>query len=333
MNNLYLWRKRQLIESGELTTWSRRGAAYAGTQWQWIETVLQVSLGVLGLRSRGERNALSPVVNRLHFTIETLPPALDGFTILHLSDLHADGLAGLAEALGERLQEIDVDLAVLTGDYRFAVSGSCGQVADAMERILAKVKARHGILGILGNHDSAELVPLLEGLGVRVLLNDALEVVQGPGSLWVVGVDDPHYYGCDDLPGALRDVPQDAFKVLLVHTPEMIPEAAQHGIDLYLCGHTHGGQICLPLIGPLLTQANCPRKYARGAWRYEQVHGYTNTGAGVSGVAVRFLCPPEIGLIELHAARRSWDHSAANLKPHQETSGRRPTPPSLGVGV
>lgn len=165
MNNPHLWRKRQLIESGELTTWSRRGSAYAGTQWQWIETALQMGLGVLGLRSRGERNALSPVVNRLHFTIETLPPALDGFTILHLSDLHADGLAGLAEVLGDRLQELDVDLAVLTGDYRFAVSGSCGQVADAMERILAKVKARYGILGILGNHDSAELVPLLEGLG------------------------------------------------------------------------------------------------------------------------------------------------------------------------
>ena len=79
-----------------------------------------------------------------------------------------------------------------------------------------------------------------------------------------------------------------------VHTPEMIPEAAQHGIDLYLCGHTHGGQICLPLIAPLLTQANCPRRYTRGAWRYGQVHGYTNTGAGASGVAVRFLCPPKL---------------------------------------
>ena len=89
MSNPDLWRKRQLIESGALTSWSRHGASYAGSQWQLIETALQLGLRVLGLRARGERNALSPVVNHLHFTIETLPPALDGFTILHLSDLHA----------------------------------------------------------------------------------------------------------------------------------------------------------------------------------------------------------------------------------------------------
>ena len=118
-----------------------------------------------------------------------------------------------------------------------------------------------------------------------------------------------------------------------VHTPEMIPEAAQHGIDLYLCGHTHGGQICLPLIAPLLTQANCPRRYTRGAWRYGQVHGYTNTGAGASGVAVRFLCPPEIALIELHAARRFCSNSAAQRTLPQDASGRRRIPPSLGVRV
>jgi len=118
-------------------------------------------------------------------------------------------------------------------------------------------------------------------------------------SAWVIGLDDPHYYGCDDLPAALRDVPSEAFKILLVHTPEIIKEAEEYGVDLYLCGHTHGGQICLPLIGPIVINANCSRAYARGVWKYKNLQGYTSPGVGTSGVPVRFFCPPEIGLIEL----------------------------------
>jgi predicted MPP superfamily phosphohydrolase len=98
-------------------------------------------------------------------------------------------------------------------------------------------------------------------------------------------------------------VPSDAFKVLLVHTPEIFREAQECGIDLYLCGHTHGGQICLPLIGPVISHANCPREYTRGVWKYRNLQGYTSTGVGTSGVPVRFLCPPEIGLIELYCTR------------------------------
>ena len=114
------------------------------------------------------------------------------------------------------------------------------------------INAQLGVVGILGNHDVSEEIPALERLG-SMLINEAMEVRRGRDSAWVIGVDDPHYYGCDDLPAALRDVPA-AYKILLVHTPEIISEAEASGVDLYLCGHTHGGQVCLPLIGPIIIQ-------------------------------------------------------------------------------
>jgi predicted MPP superfamily phosphohydrolase len=198
----------------------------------------------------------------------------------------------------------------MTGDYRFEMRGPCDGIYPPMERILRSVQARLGVVGVLGNHDVSEEVPALERLGVRMLINEALELRRGRESAWVIGLDDPHYYGCDDLPAALRDVPSEGFKILLVHTPEIIKEAEAYGIDLYLCGHTHGGQICLPLIGPIITHANCSRAYARGVWRYKTLQGYTNPGVGTSGVPVRFFCPPEIGLVELRCARHG-EHAPA----------------------
>jgi predicted MPP superfamily phosphohydrolase len=141
-------------------------------------------------------------------------------------------------------------------------------------------------------------------MGVQVLVNDSVEVGSGAQAIRVIGVDDPHYYGCDDLAAALADVPADAFKVLLAHSPEMYEEAAQAGIHLYLCGHTHAGQIRLrvPFTGRLfapLKNADCPREYADGAWRHRTMQGYTSAGLGSSLLPVRYNCPPEIVIIEL----------------------------------
>ncbi len=300
MINETLLRKRQQIERGELKTWSRRGRAHHARKWRFRNMVLRFSLRLLRLHARGVRNALSPIIRHLHLTFEDLPAAFDGFTILHLTDLHIDGLAALTDKLSESLRHVEVDLCVLTGDYRFGVSGPCDTVYANMARLLSGVKARYGIVGVLGNHDAAEMVPEFARMGVRILMNEALEVQHDSQNLWLLGLDDPHHYGCDDLPGALRDVPQDAFTILLVHTPELIEEAQQSGVNLYLCGHTHGGQVCLPFIKPLITHTRCPRKYTRGVWHYKSLQGFTNSGAGCSGVTVRFHCPPEIGLIALH---------------------------------
>jgi predicted MPP superfamily phosphohydrolase len=297
-------RKRELIERGELQAWTRRGRIPYQYRLARCDTALRVGLRLTGLYDRGVGNALRPEVQHVHFTFANLPDAFDGFTMLHLSDLHIDGHDHLAERLAASLKHLKVDLCVLTGDYRFGISGVCDSVYAPMARVLESIQARHGVLGVLGNHDQVEMVPHFERMGMRMLLNKAIEVRHEVEreSLWIVGVDDPHHYGCDDLPGAVQEVPDDAFRVLLVHTPELITDAHAHGIDLYLCGHTHGGQIRFPLLGPLLTMTNCPREYVHGVWAYHSVQGYTNRGAGSSGVPVRFNCPPEIGLITLHQA-------------------------------
>jgi uncharacterized protein len=306
-NPLY---KRQLIERQLIKTWSKRGrSSRSGEKHRALCALLRVALRLTGLRQRGEQNALTPVIREIRLTYANLPESFCGFTMLHLTDFHADGVTGLADAISERLRHLEVDLCVMTGDYRFEVCGPCRGIYPPMERILKSINARLGVVGILGNHDVSEEIPALERLGVRMLINEAMEVRRGRDSAWVIGVDDPHYYGCDDLPAALRNVPSEAFKILLVHTPEIITEAEASGVDLYLCGHTHGGQVCLPFIGPIITNANCSRAYAQGVWTYKTLQGYTNPGVGTSGVPVRFFCPPEIGLVELRCARHQGQAS------------------------
>src|SRR5215813_4068726 len=287
--------KRRLIEQGQLTSWERRGrGAFTVEHVPFHRTLLQTVFRIGWLRALGERNARNAVVRTLRFTFDSLPSAFCGFTLLHLSDIHADGLSGLSEHLSRRLQDLQVDVCVLTGDYRYKLHGASHNVYPHMEKILASINARSGIVGILGNHDSLEKVPVLERLGVTMLVNQSL----------------PVSHGCDDLPGALHGVPEEVFKVLLVHTPELVAEAETHGINLYLCGHTHGGQICLPWLGPVISGANCPRRYVRGAWRHKRMQGYTSAGVGVSVVPVRFFCPPEIVLIELRCTHQHAHPSA-----------------------
>jgi len=263
------------------------------------EPILRAALQITGLYSRGIRNALEPVVRYLPLEFENLPESFQGFRILHLADLHIDGVDGLAQIVAERVAALPADLCVMTGDYRFAMEGPCNEVYSGMATVLSGVRAQHGVLAILGNHDESNIAVELETLGVRMLINEAVEITQGGDRLWMIGVDDPHHYGCDDLEGALESVPADAFKVILAHSPEMFAEAAAAEIDLYLCGHTHAGQICLPGIGGPLMNADCPRAYTHGQWQHGGMLGYTSAGVGCSLLPVRYNCPPEIGLIEM----------------------------------
>ncbi|HXJ93277.1 MAG TPA: metallophosphoesterase [Terriglobia bacterium] len=266
---------------------------------RFLSVTLRAALKLTGLYSRGMRNALEPVVREVRFELEGVPASFEGFRILHLADLHIDGMEGLAEVIVERLAGLDADVCVMTGDYRFAVGGPCEQVYSRMWKILRGLRPPHGVFAILGNHDESEIAVELQGFGVRMLINEAVKINQGGEGLWVVGVDDPHRYGCDDLEGALERVPPGAFKLLLAHSPELFSEAAHADVDFYLCGHTHAGQICLPRIGPPLMNADCPRSYTSGRWRHGEMHGYTSAGLGCSLVPVRYNCPPEITVIEL----------------------------------
>ena len=255
-----------------------------------------------------------------------LPAAWDGFRILQLSDIHAGAFPALGAKVAENIRDLKVDACVLTGDYFFARRTPTTEVYAAMEGILGAVDARHGVVGVLGHHDTIETVDLLESLGVKMLLNDVWEIENNGASLCFVGLDDPHYYGCDDLPGAVKKATADAPKILLVHSPELAQGAAEHGIDLYLCGHTHAGQVCLPGIGPLVLNANCPHRYKKGLWQNGAMVGYTSRGVGTSGVAVRFNCPPEITVFELRSplgtSGRSGDANGPVFRHSEQTLGQ-----------
>ena len=265
-----------------------------------IVPAIQAGLSTLGLYRRGLENALRPVIRHQRFEYFNLPPALDGFRILHLTDLHIDGQDGMAEILAGLLAGVAADVCVITGDFRFDLQGPCDEVYARMRTVLSAIRAPHGVLGILGNHDEADIALGMADLGVRMLVNDALRLDNG---LWLAGVDDAHHYGTTDLLPTLDGVPRHAFTVLLAHTPELYAEAAAAGVDLYLCGHTHAGQICLPLIGPVLVNADCPRAYTGGRWRHGHTQGYTSAGIGCSTLPVRYNCPPEIAVIELACGR------------------------------
>lgn len=293
-------RKRLLIEQGALRYWSKRGlGSYNRRRFAALKLLVQAGVWMTGLRYFGRRNACDIRTRYVRFTFPNLPAAFHGFRILHLSDFHADGLPQLDWAVGHRVADLPVDLCVLTGDYRFRLQGPCDDVYPVMERITRRIRSRHGILGVLGNHDSHEKVPEFERMGIRILLNESVEIRQRGESLWVLGLDDPHYYGCDDLPGTLRPIPAEAFKLLLVHTPELVEQAATRGIDLYLCGHTHGGQVRVPGMRPRVVNTNLAPEFHRGAWRLDGMQGYTSSGVGCSVAPVRFFSPPEIVLIEL----------------------------------
>lgn len=270
--------------------------------WEYFEpsfAILRQILRFLGLLNRGMSNAMDYRLEETTVHFRTLPKTFQGFKILQLSDMHVDGVLDKGERLRKKISHVDFDLCVITGDFRFFTFHDYERAMAAMKRLVDSLSCEHGIIGILGNHDFIEMAPILEAMGIRLLLNEALPIKRSDEVIWVAGVDDPHFYRVHDLAKAFKGVPQEAFKVLLAHSPELLDEAARSGVDYYLCGHTHGGQICLPGTIPILTNANCPRRYVRGSWKYQKMAGHTSRGTGSSGLPVRFFCPPEITLHKL----------------------------------
>jgi uncharacterized protein len=253
-----------------------------------------------GLEQRGLQNALDVRLEEQTFYFPDLPHSFDGLRILLLTDLHLDGLPGLTEKLSRQIRDMEVDLCLLGGDIRMKTYGTMAPCLRCLRRLIPYVRAQHGIFGVLGNHDCIEMAVDLEETGLIMLINDSWKISRGGESIWVVGVDDPHYYRVDDAKRAFRGIPDQGFKIFLAHSPEAYKAAADFHPQLYLCGHTHGGQICLTGRGPIFTNSRAPRFTAMGCWHYRGMTGYTSRGAGASGVPLRFNCPGEITLLTLY---------------------------------
>jgi predicted MPP superfamily phosphohydrolase len=269
--------------------------------WYSAHTIIRLALKFTGLYGRGHANATRIQVRHNDVFPSGLPDVFDGFTLLHISDTHADLNLDPMDRLIDLVRDLEYDICVLTGDFRGQTFGPF----DVSLASLAKVRNHlHGpVYAVLGNHDSIHMVPEIEAMDIRMLLNESETIFRGQDRIHLAGIDDAHYYRTDNIQKAAASIPHGEVSILLSHTPEIYRQAAHAGFDLTLSGHTHAGQICLPGSIPITLDSVLPRRMGGGSWRYGSMAGYTSAGLGTSIVPVRFNCPPEITLHHLRIAQ------------------------------
>ena len=259
---------------------------------------------------------LRPRLVRLEIELTRLPPGLDGLTIAQLSDFHYDEYLGkipIRRAV-EIVNQLQPHLVVLTGDYvTISVLSdylhNAKRAADVIEpcaQLLSPLRAPLGVYTVLGNHDTdsdpVRIVETLQPHGITALRNRSIPLQANGSRIWLAGVEDA-LVGKPDLDATLRGIPRNEPVVLLAHEPDFADETARHPVDLQLSGHSHGGQIRVPLIGALY-YPELARKYPRGLRQVGPLMLYTNSGLGTIRIPARLDCPPEVTLFTLRAARR-----------------------------
>ncbi|NVO21655.1 MAG: metallophosphoesterase [Bacteroidetes bacterium] len=261
-------------------------------------TVFAFFLRFTGHYRKGYGNAKAININTLTLRYPNLPEVFNGFTILHLSDLHIDSIPGFANVIIHKIKDLTFDICLLTGDYRRDISGSFNSILKPMKALSKYIQAKYGAFAVLGNHDTYLMARHEPESGIHLLINESVEIEMEGKKLLITGTDDPFYYYSESALIALETRGYD-FKVAMVHTPELAKVAAENKYDLYLCGHTHGGQICLKEGFPLVSHQFEGKQYSRGLWHIGKMKGYTSKGVGVSGLPLRFNCEAEVTLIKL----------------------------------
>ena len=265
--------------------------------WYSTHSILRFALKLTGLYWRGNKNTERIQVRHNVIELAGLPTLFDGFTMLHITDLHADMNPGPIQRLIEILPNVAYDICVMTGDFR---GQTFGPFEAALERLASVRKhLQVPVYAVLGNHDTIRMVPEIESMGIRLLLNEFMTIVRGDQRIHLAGIDDAHYYRADNIQKVASSIPHDEISILLSHTPEVYRQAAHAGFQVMLSGHTHGGQICLPGSIPITLDSVLPRRMGAGPWKYGALTGYTSVGVGSSIVPVRFHCLPEITLHHL----------------------------------
>lgn len=265
--------------------------------WYATPSLIRAVLKATGLYWRACRNAARVQIRHNDVRSATLPRAFDGFTLLHISDPHVEMNEGAMRHAIELLPGLTYDVCVLTGDYRAATAGPFEGALEGLAALCSRIKTP--IYGVLGNHDTIRMVPGLEDLGIKMLLNECEAIARGEARIYLAGIDDAHFFRVDNIEKAAEGIPGEAFSILLSHTPEVYRQAAHAGFALTLSGHTHGGQLCLPGAIPITLDSVLPRRMGAGPWIYNDMAGYTSVGLGSSIIAARLNCPPEITLHHL----------------------------------
>ena len=243
--------------------------------------------------------------------LSDLPEGFRGFRILQLSDIHHSLFVPLDQvaAVVQLSNRLKPDLVALTGDF---VSYSRSSIAPVAE-ILGGLRARAGVVAVLGNHDfrvGAEAVEsALRRHRIQVLRNRHRSLQRRGSRLYLAGVDD-YGYGAD-LGEALRGIPEDAATILLAHNPRLVTAAACRGVGLVLSGHTHGGQVNLPLIGTVYGRSPERMRFKKGWDRLGATQIYVSRGIGTIVLPLRWRCPAEVPLLELEPHHRDGSFSSS----------------------
>lgn len=239
------------------------------------------------------------------FPIRNLPPGLNGFTIALISDIHSS-INMLKEDMDEYVRivnSLQCDMILVTGDFVNSLTEEVYPFVEAFSNL----QAPHGVYGVMGNHDffapKPEIVAReIDDCGVKLLRNDKVLVRKNGGSMYLLGVDDVRNarHAEESIAKAIGYAPLPIPKLLMIHRPYFLQQAADKNIDLVFSGHTHGGQVVLARFGrATIAPASLASRFIWGKYRIGNTSMYVNRGIGTVGLPIRFNCPPEITRITL----------------------------------
>jgi hypothetical protein len=260
------------------------------------------------------RNNIKTEFIRLKFS--NLSPSFNDFRIVQISDLHASFWVGKKYLMSvvEEVNKLKKDLLIITGDIitgavndfwkRWMPTAKRDYLAMVID-VLSNLKGSDK-MAVLGNHDQWDgveteqrLVNELEKMGFFVLRNSSMPISRGKESIYIAGTDDIWF--SYNLTKAIHDVPNNAFKILLSHSPDVTTDINKDmKIDLTLCGHTHGGQVNIPYLSHHFLPINNPSKYLAGLIKEPYGYTYVNRGIGTLVFPFRFCAPPEITYFRLN---------------------------------
>lgn len=238
---------------------------------------------------------------------DRLPLGTDPIKILQITDLHMERWTKREDKVLEIVGEAKPDIIIVSGDYVNTSYNKDPETHALVRHFLSQLDAPKGVFATLGTPPvdiKEQVLPIFDGLtNIKLMRHDWEAVELGNGrKLAVLGMDCTHHLPTDEarLARLVSRVPTDLPQLLVYHSPEMMPQATAHGIDLYMCGHTHGGQVRLPIIGPILTSSQLGRRYVMGMYKEWRTHLYVSRGIGLEGMSaprVRLMCPPEMTLM------------------------------------
>ena len=272
----------------------------------WVRLLLAAAavIGAFALWALWLEPSSLRVVN-YRLSLPRWPAACSGLSVAVISDLHVgspfNGVAKLERVVAET-QNAQPDLVLLAGDFVIqGVRGGRFVAPEVTSAKLGELAAPFGVFAVLGNHDwwldGPRVRQAFETNRIPVLENRAVELRRGDCAFWLVGIGD-FWEGAPEVDGTLGSVPPDAPVLVLTHNPDVFPDVPDR-VALTIAGHTHGGQVRVPLVGRPIVPSNYGERFAIGTVAEGGRHLFVTPGVGTSILPVRFLVPPEISLLEL----------------------------------